>query len=573
MIVRILNGDMEGHELDFDRDVVTIGRKAENDVALPLDLRVSRFHAELTCGVDGSFTLEDLDSTNGSFIGRRRIHASTVMAPGEPFRVGRTWLDVSEPVPEYAGADAVVFVDADAEEATAAAAEAVVTSINAERQGQPIEGIGELTRDEIEQRFRAMRQVGAALTSTLDLSELLGTLLHAITTVMPAERALLLFVDPETGELEPRAVWPSEEASGELAISRSIVERAIGERVTLLLSDAMSDERFSEMQSVMDLHIRSAICAPLLVAKARFLDASHDSDEPPGPSDEVIGAIFLDTTSATHVFDRADAEMVSLIASQAAVAIQNARLYTDLREAYDELANAQEQMIRTEKLSIIGTLSASIAHDMANAVSPIVTLIDLALERGVVDDRSEEVLGRQLGRLMAMVQQLRSFAGRSVVDEGEDAKETTDINDVVTNALGLVRTDFAHESIEINLELAEGLPPVLAVPSQLDRVLLNLYMNAMEAMTDGTAPHRLVITTALDGDEVTISVTDTGPGIAPEVQDKLFEPFFTTKESGTGLGLFSCRRIVEDEHGGAMELDSRLGEGTTITVRLPASEG
>ncbi len=572
MIVRILNGDMEGHELEFDRDVVTIGRKAENDVALPLDLRVSRFHAELTHGVDGKFELEDLNSTNGTFIGRRRIHAKTVMAPGEAFRVGRTWLEASEPVPEYAAADAVVFVDEEAEEAAAALPEAVVTSIDAGQQGQVAESIGALSRDEIEERFRALRQVGAALTSTLDLTELLGTLLHAITMVMPAERALVLFVDPETGELEPRAVWPSEEASGELAISRSIVERAIGERVTLLLSDAMSDERFSEMQSVMDLHIRSAICAPLLVARARFVGSTPDTDEPPGPSDEAIGAIFLDTTSATHVFDRADAEMVSLIASQAAVAIQNARLYTDLREAYDELENAQEQVIRTEKLSIIGTLSASIAHDIANAVSPIVTLIDLALERGEVDERGEEVLQRQLSRLMAMVQQLRSFAGRSAVAEGEEAKEATDVNEVVTNALGLVRTDFAHESIEIELELAEGLPPIMAVPSQLDRVLLNIYMNAMEAMADEPAPQRLTITTALDGDEVNISVADSGPGIAPEVQDKLFEPFFTTKESGTGLGLFSCRRIVEDEHAGAMELDSRVGEGTTITVRLPACD-
>jgi two-component system NtrC family sensor kinase len=108
---------------------------------------------------------------------------------------------------------------------------------------------------------------------------------------------------------------------------------------------------------------------------------------------------------------------------------------------------------------------------------------------------------------------------------------------------------------------------VPAVPTQLDRVLLNLCLNAAEAMIED--PRRLTITTELDGDEVAIAVTDTGSGIPPELQERLFEPFFTTKETGTGMGLFSCRRIVEEEHGGTIEVDSCVGAGTTVTVRLP----
>lgn len=533
-----MTGDMEGYEFDLAGDVVTLGRKAENDVVLPLDPRISRFHAQLSLGPEGTWLLEDLDSTNGTFVGRRRIHAPTPLAPGDTFRVGRTWLRLEEPPPQQAAAGAVVVL---AEDAAEPAESRIVVSV------QPgVEAERELEPEELARRLEVMREVGAAAASTLNLDELLGELLRGIMRVVPAERAFLLLCDEETGELSARAVWPVQEASGEMAISRSIVERAMDEHATLLLSDAMTDERFGKVDSVRDLQIRSAICAPLLRAG------------------DVLGVIFLDTTSATHVFDRGDAEMVGAIASQAAIAIENARLYTELKGAYEDLKIAQEQMIRSEKLSIIGTLSATIAHDMANAVSPMVTLVDLALERGRVDEFTEKSLERQLQRLLALVERLKSFSRPERL-----AMEPTDLNEVVDGALSLIQTELQHEDVQVELNLAADLPPVQAVPTQLDRVILNLCMNAIEAMEE--EPRRLTITTERDGDEVAVSVSDTGPGIPPELQVRLFEPFFTTKEAGTGMGLFSCRRIVEDEHGGTIEVDSRVGEGTTVTVRLPAA--
>ena len=534
--LRVLTGEMEGYEFEVDGGVVTLGRKAENDVTLPLDPRVSRFHAQISAGPDDTWLLEDLDSTNGTFVGRRRIYAPTPIRPGEPFRVGRTWLMMEEvPVPEAAAADAVVLVE-EADEQRDAIVFSVQAGAEAER---------ELDAMELSRRLEVFRDVSAALGSTLDLSELLNVLLRSIMRVIPAERAFLLLSDPQTQELQARAVWPLTDGDDSMAISRSIVDQAIEEHATLLLSDAMADERFGEVESVQDLRIRSAICAPLLRAG------------------DVLGVIFLDTTGATNVFDRGDAEIVSSIAAQAAVAIENARLFTELRQAYEELQTAQEQMIRSEKLSIIGTLSATIAHDMANVVSPMVTLVDLAMDRGEVDAKTEASLERQLQRLLALVERLKSFSRPEALE-----METTDLNDVVDGALSMIRTELHHEGVEVELELAEDLPPVGAVPMQLDRVVLNLALNAIEAM--GSEPRTLHIETKLDGEEVALSVSDTGPGIAPEEQARLFEPFFTTKATGTGMGLFSCRRIVEEEHGGTIEVDSRIGEGTTVTVRLPA---
>src|SRR5690554_5171333 len=103
---------MEAYEFDVEGEFVTLGRRAENDVALPLDPRVSRFHAQIRRGPDETWLLEDLDSTNGTFVGRRRIYAPTPIRPGEPFRIGRTWLMIHEdPADESAAADAVVLVE------------------------------------------------------------------------------------------------------------------------------------------------------------------------------------------------------------------------------------------------------------------------------------------------------------------------------------------------------------------------------------------------------------------------------------------------------------------------------
>ncbi|MFW5868510.1 MAG: GAF domain-containing protein, partial [Armatimonadota bacterium] len=470
MKLRVLTGDMEGYEFDVEGGVVTLGRKAENDVALPLDPRVSRFHAQISAGQDGTWLLEDLESTNGTFVGRRRIHAPTPVLPGEPFRVGRTWLVMEEePAPEAAAADAVVLVE-ETDERQGAIVFSVQPGAEPER---------ELDPTELERRLGVFRDVSVALGSTLDLSELLHALLRSIMRVVPAERAFLLLCDPETQELAPRAVWPVDDIEDEMAISRSIVDQAIEEHATLLLSDAMADERFGEVESVQDLRIRSAICAPLLRAG------------------EALGVIFLDTTGATNVFDRGDAEIVSSIAAQAAVAIENARLFTELRQAYEELQTAQEQMVRSEKLSIIGTLSATVAHDMANVVSPMVTLVDLAMDRGKVDATTEASLERQLQRLLALVERLKSFSRPEA-----PRMEPTDVNDVVDGALSMIRTELQHEGVEIALELADDLPMVYAVPTQLDRVVLNLALNAIEAMEH--EPKVLRIETEVDGEEVAL---------------------------------------------------------------------
>jgi signal transduction histidine kinase len=322
------------------------------------------------------------------------------------------------------------------------------------------------------------------------------------------------------------------------------VDRAIQEKVAIITQDAMSDDRFPGAVSVMAFRIRSAACIPLIAKQ------------------KVLGIIHLDTRSARHVFTGADLALLTGAAGQAAMALENARLYTDLRRAYEERQRAQDQLVRSEKLSTIGTLSASIAHDIGNIVTPLIPLSEMLLQDSNADPLVRRVFENQLPQLVALTRRLLSFsATRSL------AVASVDINRVVSGALDLLRTEAIHQGVQIVFEPHPDNPTVLGDVSELDRVVLNLALNAVQAMETGHGT--LTVTVAQEEDEVSISVADTGPGIPPEHLPALFQPFFSTKESGTGMGLFSCKRIVEEEHGGVIEVESQPGEGTVFTVRLP----
>jgi signal transduction histidine kinase len=373
--------------------------------------------------------------------------------------------------------------------------------------------------------------------------------MDAVMDCLPAERAFLLLIDSNTGNLMPRvARWrPGFEADADgVAISRHIVDKAMDERIAILTTDAMTDERFQGLASVHDLRIRSAVCAPLV----------H--------KESVLGVVYLDSTSATHVFNEGDADLLASVATQASVAIVNAQLFTDLRNAYEDLQSAQAQLLRSQTLSTIGALAATVAHDMINIVTPLQPLIDLMLADADVDSESEEVVRRQTKRLAALAERLMSFA------QVEEVHLTPAcINTVASSTLSLLNTEFNHRRIRISTQLEDGLPQVLIDEHQIDRVFLNLCLNAVEAMHHTDAPE-LTVKTYQDHDEIVISFTDNGPGIPDDIKHDIFDPFYSTKKTGTGLGLFSCQRIVQDDHGGVIEYESQPGSYTTFTVRLPA---
>jgi two-component system NtrC family sensor kinase len=239
-----------------------------------------------------------------------------------------------------------------------------------------------------------------------------------------------------------------------------------------------------------------------------------------------------------------------------------------------ELQQAQNRLIASEKMASLGKLAAVVAHEVNNPLFGILTyarLILKALARDPLDPATKAVLIEQLRivereshRCGEIVKNLLSFARQA-----PPRKEPRDLNALVRQTLALIRHQLDLQQVEISEQLAADLPPCCCDGQQVQQAVLALLVNAAEAMPQGG---RLVVITERDTRSAAarIRVRDTGGGIPPDLLPQIFEPFFTTKEDQhrTGLGLAVARKIVE-EHGGSLEADSTLGQGTEFTITLP----
>jgi two-component system NtrC family sensor kinase len=246
-------------------------------------------------------------------------------------------------------------------------------------------------------------------------------------------------------------------------------------------------------------------------------------------------------------------------------------LENQVRERTAALEKAQERMVHTEKMSSLGRLAASIAHEINNPLAGILTYAKLlvrTLEAGSPDDAGREKLIRHL-RLVEQETRRCTAIVRGLLDFARERPlETTefDLNAAVSEALGLLRHQMELQNVTLEIENGT-LPPVHADFGQIRQCLLNVLINGCDAMPSGGV---LRVSTRAAGDTVEAQIQDTGIGIPPENVKKVFDPFFTTKTKGTGLGLSVVYGIVE-RHGGTLRLESTVGVGTTITLVLPAA--
>lgn len=254
--------------------------------------------------------------------------------------------------------------------------------------------------------------------------------------------------------------------------------------------------------------------------------------------------------------------------------LAEAALRKTMQAKTSDLAAMTQQLWQASKLATMGELAASIAHELNNPLATISLRIESLASDVANDERKAhalEVIAGEVERMGKLISSLLQFSRR-----GHQQISTLNIREEIENSLELVEYHLRAQKIEVVREFDTTLPSIQADRQQLRQVLLNLLTNASDAMPQGgtlvTRAKPVEPENGIQG--VRIELTDTGPGIAPAVLEKIWEPFFTTKPEGkgTGLGLAISRRAIEEHHG-TISMASQLGKGTTVTIFLPATAG
>ncbi|MGD9210485.1 MAG: PAS domain S-box protein [Desulfobacteraceae bacterium] len=246
-----------------------------------------------------------------------------------------------------------------------------------------------------------------------------------------------------------------------------------------------------------------------------------------------------------------------------------------------ESIEKETQLIQASKMTTLGQMAAGIAHEINQPLNVIQVCADLLLKmmrKGAQMDAGQLTslandIGRNVQRASNIIKHMRDFARQSEV-----VRNKININEPIKDVFAVLGHQVKSHQIDLVLELADDLPPILAEHNRLEQVFVNMVTNAIDAMDEKSTDEnckeyekKMIIRTFTDSGKVVATVTDTGIGIAPEIRDKIFEPFFTTKDvgKGTGLGVSISYGIIKD-YDGEILIDSRVGEGTTFVLRFPA---
>jgi signal transduction histidine kinase len=333
---------------------------------------------------------------------------------------------------------------------------------------------------------------------------------------------------------------------------RSMVGRAVLERAPVWTRDILSDSNVDltpEMRTLIEgTGNRAVLVVPLIVKS------------------DVMGALGI-AYAAPREFARRDIALLQAFADQAALALENAQLYESVRDNLERLRATQSQLVQAAKMSALGELVSGVAHELNNPLSVIIGYGQLLLARDVPAPmrRPVELMVSQGDRMAKIVKNLLLFARQRTPE-----RTPVDLNVVVEQTLMLRQHQLELSGIAVERDLQPDLPPIAGDAQQLQQVVLNLLLNAEQAILEQGAGHRIVLRTFHRADgRVIMQVFDDGPGIPPDALPRVFEPFFTTKEvgTGTGLGLSVSYGIIE-EHGGRLHVESRPG-ATTFTMEFP----
>ncbi len=403
----------------------------------------------------------------------------------------------------------------------------------------------------------------SGLMETLDIDEILRLVLEGVIQNTGFDRARLYLLNEKRNMLECRmAVGVDvEKIKGielPLVPEVSVVSRSFIEKRPYVIPDATRDPRVNPLlKEKFNLH--SLVVIPLLA------------------QEKALGVIAADHTEPGKILTEEMLNSVMIFAQQAALAIQNASMYQELkqfsqkmeekiRETTAHLRKTEAQLIRSEKLAALGQLAAGLAHEIRNPLTSIHILIHSLMERLPTENAHRQdlkVITEEIDRINEIVNQFLRFA-----KPAPPSFEKTEVVSLVEEILPLLRPQIEKQQIEVQREF-QALPLVLMDREQVKQALFNLILNAVQAMPSGG---KLILggKNSEDGQWIQLLIRDTGTGISEDHLPLLFDPFFSTREEGMGLGLSITHRII-DQHHGKIEVESSPGKGTLFTVWLPIS--
>jgi signal transduction histidine kinase/PAS domain-containing protein/ActR/RegA family two-component response regulator len=290
-----------------------------------------------------------------------------------------------------------------------------------------------------------------------------------------------------------------------------------------------------------------------------------------------VFGVLIAARRASRSFSSGDCEFLRQLSEHVALAAHQAELHDALKRAYDDLRSTQQAVMQQERLRVLGQMASGIAHDINNAISPVVLYSDTLLESEPgLSNRTRQglqIIQRAVGDVAATVARMREFYRKG---EPEAELQVVDVNAVVMQIPDLSRARWETMPqqkgivIDLRLELAEHLPPVLGLESEMREALINLVFNAVDAMPSGGL---MVIRTKRGADDhVDVEVIDSGTGMDEETRRRCLEPFFSTKgERGTGLGLAMVYGVMQ-RNGGQLDIDSSPGAGTTMRLSFVVAD-
>jgi len=410
----------------------------------------------------------------------------------------------------------------------------------------------------IEPHARVLRAITQAFNGTLDLEETLRLALHALTHVTGHEVSSLHLLSPDRQTLHlrgERGLSPRMRAiNAVLPVGEGLIGRVAATGQTARVTDvtASPDLWATARPIVQDEGTRGFVCVPLQTRG------------------RIVGTLSLGRATPAPFTD-AEVALVEAAANQLALALDNARLYSETRRQFDELEHAENQVAQGERLSTVGKLAAGLVHEINNPLTAILGQANLLMREAEASPASRERLRMIIQETSRAARLLKSVQGLS--RPRRVVRLACSLPDEVRAVLDLTQPQREYLGIRTVTEVS-AVPPVWADCDQIRQVVLNLVQNAQQALAAHAGERVLTVRTRSAADRVLVEVMDTGPGIDPDVLPRIFDAFFTTKPAGegTGLGLWVSYDIAE-QHGGRIYASNRPGGGAVFTLELPQRRG